>query len=212
METIVDGFCGIKQVAAITVLYENESVVPTHPACAKARYTKSPSSIFERYNGCFDVQNYVLTNDDDILIPRWSFDAMASAAKSNPNSIVGSFGRKGDPESAEPYSNPFGGFGENMVLVGAALYPCRFLEGYRNFIRKWDERELEHCDDIIFNRWIKFKYKASHYVAPRWSLHPIQYLNDSSGGLHGQVKSWDQTRNNCVRWAWKHVNSSSVHL
>lgn len=209
---IVKNLCGFKQVAAITVLYENASVVPQSPLCSKARYKKSPASIFERYSKCFDVENYVLTNDDDILIPERSFNAMVAGAMSHPNSIVGSFGRKGDPNSAEPYSNPFGGFGENLVLVGAALYPCRFLEGYREFIRRWGEHKLEHCDDIIFNRWIKFKYGASHFVTPRWSLHPIRYLNDGSGGLHGKVKSWDQTRNNCVRWAWQNVNLSSVQL
>ena len=194
----------------ITVLYENTSVVPVLNLCEKAVYRKSGRSIFERYNDCYDNMNYVLTNDDDILIPESSVHSMISSAKINPNSIVGSFGRRGDPNSKTPYSNPFGGFGENMVLSGAALYPCRFLNGYRSFIRQWNETSLEHCDDIIFNRWIKFKYGASHVVTPRWSLNPIEYLGDSSGGLHGSNNDWDAVRNDCVRWAWKNVNASSI--
>ena len=210
IETIVDNFCGFPQVERITVLYENASIVPTGPVCTKAVYKKAKASIFERYDSCSNVNNYVLTNDDDILIPEWSLNAMIAGANNYPNTIVGSFGRKGDPASAQPYSNPFGGVGENLVLVGAALYPCRFLEGYRAFIAKWGEKQLQHCDDIIFNRWIKYKYGAGHLIAPRWNLHPIQYLNDSSGGLHGHVANWDQTRHNCVRWAWRNVNLSSV--
>ena len=206
---IVDNFCALPQIKTITVLYENASVVGT--GCPKAVYKKSKASIFERYNGCADVNNYVLTNDDDILIPHWSFNAMVVAAKQNPNSIVGSFGRKGDPAATEPYANPFGGFGENLVLVGAALYPCKFLTGFRNFIHRHAEHSLKHCDDIIFNRWIKFRYAAHTVVAPRWSLRPIRYLNDSSGGLHGSSDAWATTRNNCVQWAWQNVNTTTVH-
>lgn len=233
IEKIVDNFCSRPQVERITVLYENASVVPTGPVCTKAIYKKADASIFERYDSCSNVNNYALTNDDDILIPGWSLDVMIAGAVTHPNSIVGSFGRRGDPMAEHPYSNPFGGVGENLVLVrrtppnpasphaahpqcsmqvGAAMYPCRYLEGYRTFIARWGEDQLQHCDDIIFNRWIEFKFGAGRLVAPRWNLHPIQYLNDSSGGLHGHVSNWDQTRDNCVRWAWKNVNLSSVNL
>jgi hypothetical protein len=207
---IEKAYCKLKYVKSITVLCAGPACFEDGEfTCSKTRSRRVDKNLFDRFQECASPRSLHLSNDDDLVLNQWALNTMVAHARVNPNSIVGPYGRRANPNAKQEYSNPWYSVGENVALTNAALIPCKIIPLWRKWTKARDY--IAHakggCEDILLNMLSNELFRPA-LVEPKWELlrNIDTKLPDNSGGLHGTAKgNWDGYRNECVRWGAREV-------